>query len=229
MLKLKKIAKSMEVVISLGSKESFFSRPLLQAFAIAISLHLFFLFFVQIRTFNIFGNPPLINPVVVNADIAYIDQNEVLAQLDLQEDMPRAIREPKGSELKLPEVPRVNQSFVDIDYLVPPKSLNPLAFVEQPSHPTGTEIRVSGPISDRFIDEPITPVHSKGPSIRYLYQVQVDNASGALIWFEAISGYSDRTLTAKAETILKNMKFTPEYQTFAANGSVEIVFWREEG
>lgn len=230
MLKLKKIAKSFEVAITLHRRDSVFNRPLIQAFAIAIGLHLFFLFAVQIRSFNIFSNPPLINPVVVDADIAFIDKNDVLADLEIQENLPWAIREPVGSSLQLPDLPLSPPHFAALELSHRIFEFNPLEFTEPHRHSPGMEVSVSGPIAERYIKEslPVFPM-AKGPSTRYVYRVEIDNDTGDLIWFERLAGAADRTLASKAESILRNLKFSKDKQAFASSGSVEIMFWREEG
>lgn len=230
MLKLKKIAKTMEIAVSWRNEDSLFNRPLLQAFAIAIALHLFALCFVQIRSFNLFGTQSSIPPVVVDTDIAFIDQSDVLAQLDVREELPRAIREPEPAKLRVPVLSPPEHSFLAFDYLMTTSELDPLSFSEPPSHPSGTEVHVSGAIAERYIPTPIpsSPLPT-GPSLRYVYHIQVDNRTGELIWFERVSGNGDKLLTSKADMILRTLKFTPDSETFAANGAVEILFWRDGG
>lgn len=228
MLKLKKIAKSMEIAISLNSKDSFFNRPLIQAFAIAIGLHLLALGTIQIRSINIFGNQSEIQPVLVDIDMAHIDQSAVLTELAIRDDLPRAIPEPQTSGLRLPTLPPAESSFIAFDYVITPKNIDPLAFNTPPGHPQGTELHISGALAERFIEEPVERSQlPPGPSIRYVYNIQVDNQTGELIWFERLSENSDRLLTFKADSIIRNLRFTPDRETFTANGSVEIMFWRD--
>ena len=105
MLKLEKVAKTLEISIALRQRDSFFSAPLLQAFGIAIALHIFAGVLFQVSPFRISGSQTIFPPVLVDAELISEGESAVVAQVDAEEISPRYIKEPRLSALQMPGLP----------------------------------------------------------------------------------------------------------------------------
>src|ERR1700728_1492531 len=104
MLKLEKIAKTLEISITLRKNERLFSKSFLQALLMAVGLHLFAGIFFNVRLSKVPENQEIFLPALVESDLSSADQS-VIAQLDLEEVLPRHVKEPKGSKPSLPAFP----------------------------------------------------------------------------------------------------------------------------
>src|SRR3984885_13435148 len=112
MLKLEKIAKTMEISITLRHRDSFFSPALMTAFAIAIALHLVAGILFEVRPFKIKGSQIVFPPALVDVDISLSPENSVVALVVDEDIIPRSIKEPKGANLTLPSMPLTTGSFL---------------------------------------------------------------------------------------------------------------------
>jgi len=228
MLKLEKIAKSLEVSITLSKRERLFNRAFLQALAIAVGLHLLAGMFFQVRPFMIMGSQIVFPPVIVDADVAPSSEAGITVQMENEEATPRLIREPKGSKLALPAIPLTKGYFAHTTVQAketsdPFAALEERFFIEPVTHkekPQPARVLVSGPLAQAdFVPPPLAAI--KTPS-RNVYAVRVDAKTGTIFWYESL--YSEgRESDQRSEEILKSLKFHMPDDALVVAGEVEIL------
>lgn len=241
MLKLEKVAKTLEISITLRKRERLFNRALLQAFAFAAALHLVGLLLFHVSPFKITGNQGLIPPIVVDADISLGPEAAVIAQIESEDTVPRAIREPKGSSFTFPDVPFTDPNVLPLS--TPgkrPSDKNPLvplekeiltdALLETKRNHAPIELHISGPLAQA----PLNTLSLGRPSIhlqepyRAMYDVRLDETTGSIFWLKPLHTPVNSALDQQAEQILRELRFAEGSPSISESGMVEIYFYPEE-
>lgn len=220
MLKLEKVAKTLEVSITLRKKEPLLTKNLAWALLFALLLHLAAGLLFNVRAFLFLGSQSLIPPVQV--DSILIPAPDALVMVELAEDpFPRWLREPKKSEPTLPDWPTA-ETLVTQASREPLWEKNPfedLAFAPNLDHPppkAGIQVHFSGPLAQFSV------IHSPPPpALRYQgrFQARLEGATGTLFWLEPLQGgYTDHAV----EKWLKDFRFKPDSSHFVEDGEIEV-------
>jgi hypothetical protein len=246
MLKLEKIAKTLEISITLREREHFLNKTFVQALIIAIGLHLFAGVLFNVRFIKITASQSIFPPAFVEADLSILSDNSVVAVAEEEDNHLKHFIEAKGSKPPAPE-------FTTRDYIQQTIQLNkaceweknPFIAIEsqinQQSIPLPTfsknksfkpvSVSVSGGLDPiALIDEGWGKMDFSilkkltTPYYRVIFSVRLDNQSGCLFWHEFKTDRSNKELDYLAEYILKNMCFDINKDLFATLGEVEIVF-----
>lgn len=233
MLKLEKVSKTLDIHITLRKREKLFNRSLLQALSIAIALHLAGILFFPIAVAKMSGAFARLPPVSVAAELPITAENSVA--VEVEEVSPRIIRTPPSLSLKapplpIPELPSLEPlqkqislpSFASIeeaqrDPLLP--LLDPVPHYTQP-----VTIATSGPISaSQLTQEIILPAPIPKGRYRTVFQVEMEERTGRIFWFERKEADPHEPANLYAEKILQNLKFQTLQNAFVSSGEVEIV------
>ena len=237
MLKLEKIAKSLEISIFLKKRDSFFSASLLKAFGIAIALHLFAGLVFTVSPFRIIGSQSIFPPVLVDTELTTIAENVVVAQVDTEEISPRYIKEPRQAALHMPPLPTTrtlehpaiavqSPECNALQCAITERELSPLDIVSLQQNKVKKqpiEIVMSGDLAERSIVESgLTTAQSAYFSpTRLVFSVQVDDRSGTIFWYEP-HFYAENMVIG--EKILKDLRFQMIADSFVTVGEIEIHF-----
>lgn len=248
MLKLEKIAKTLEISITLRQRERIWSKAFVQALIIAIGLHIFAGLLFNVRLAKIMGSQTVFAPILVESDLSTLPDNSVIAQLDTDEVLPRHIKEPKGSKPALPSIPvkpgfgkdmhlnRTCDSDCDTFQALEAKMYNLEFSLSLPSTGSSTKpviIQTSGRldhenlVTEGWENMDLSPLSTlANRSYRKTYNVRIENKTGCAFWFEPdCPGANDSSLDSLAENILKNMRFETKENAFVTAGTIEIIFY----
>ncbi len=239
MLKFEKILKTLDITITVRKREGFFSRNLLQALAIAIGLHALAVILFHVGPLKIMGSQLSILPVVVDADIGLPMEGVEISQFDVADTYDRFIREPRNSSPNLPNVavsPSMLSSLSERAKIVLPPlphflesdiySLDFLMFQARNQNQDPVQIKISGLLADRLLaDDPLAGAQVKDiEDYNAVYNVQVDDRSGTIFWYEAKHREKNDRLELYAEDLLKRIHFEKREDSFVTIGEVEIQF-----
>jgi len=228
MLKLEKIAKTMEISISLRRREGFFNKRLLQALAIALFLHVSAGVLFQVRPFKVIGSQMIFPPIVVDADIQL---TPVIAELDKEDTLPRLIREPKSS---LPLFPKPGLEIAGTKSAIEPRGddfylfeqdIYPIEWMVRQKAKNPIEVTLSGPLAERkLLDDGTDHFKSIFKSGKAVFAVQVDDKTGSIFWYQSKQSQNSIELEQQAERIVRAIRFQEEGDSFVTTGEVEIQF-----
>lgn len=240
MLKLEKISKSVEIGITLRQRETFFTRNLLQAFTIAVGLHVVAALCFQVHLFKILGNQSVFPPIFVDADISLQSEGQVMAQIDQREAFPLAIKEPSRSSLKLPPLPGGEIHRPPIIHHPVPSPVDLFATLNHDIYPLDfmgakgvkrnvlpVQIHISGPLSEKKMIVKSTqnlPQVTQDSPYRVVYHVQIDDTTGAIFWYELKDKQEKMPGEAEARKILQALRFQTSEDSFVTAGEIEINF-----
>lgn len=245
MLKLEKIAKTLEISITLRQRESLFNKTFIQALMIAIGLHLFAGILFNVRFIKIAGSQTVIPPAFVEADLTAPSDNSIVAIAEEEENHPKHFIEAKGSKPQLPAIPLSEHAqqtvqlqkaccwkknpFIEIEAYANPA---PIPLPKAPNTPgQPIQVYVSGGLNAASLMqegwESIDPATLKTQATQnycVIFAVRIDGQTGSVFWYEFKTDRAHKELDALAEQILKNMRFDKSEDSFATLGEVEIVF-----
>lgn len=246
MLKLEKIAKTLEINITLRERERFFNKALMQALSFAFGLHLLAFLLFHIQFIKIIDSPSAVIPALVEADFAMTSDNTVLAITEEEGNYSRHFIETKESKPLLPtfhlcdpasEALQINRSCEwKSDPFSQMESQSNAVVIPLPKPVTGwirsLNVAILGSLSDfcllsedwKRMD--LTSIRNF-QNYRVLFSVLVDPSSGMIYWYEWITEKIHRDLDGIAEEILKNLRFTPGENLITTCGEVEISFQKD--
>jgi|GEM_PF-6256601 len=220
MLKLEKVAKTLDISITLRKKEPLLTKNLAWALLFALSLHLAAGLLFNVRSFLFLGSQSLIPPVQV--DSILLPAPDALVMVELAEDpFPRWLREPKKSEPTLPAWPTtgIQVTQANRESLWKKNLFTALPFspnLDPPSSEAGTQVHFSGPLAQFSV------IHSPPPPILHYqgrFQARLEGATGTLFWLEPLQGsYNDHAV----EKWLKEFRFQPDPSHFVEDGEIEV-------
>lgn len=225
MLRLEKGNRQNPIVISFRERPIVFSRELINAFGIALALHLSALILFHISPFKVRNPEIILPPSLVNIELP---QSEGQVMTELLENEPR-LRLPPAPQWTMPSLPEIpdsssfignslasmepilKQPFQDISIPIPQMELKKTQNVR---------VNVSGPLADCSMDSLI--VGTTGRMDRQCYAVKVEARKGTIFWFEQLEGSKEGK--AHAEELLSVLKFRPKGNALVLSGEVEIIY-----
>lgn len=246
MLKLEKIAKTLEISITLRERERFLNKTFVQALMIALGLHLLAGVLFNVHFIKITGSQSTFPPAFVEADLSTLIDNSVIAVAEEDETHLKHFVEAKGSKPPNPEISVTEyvQQTIQLNKLCEWEK-NPFIAIEAQINSQAI------PLPDLSKSKPLVPirVHVSGgldaetileegwenidlsainklpiPLYKVAFAVRLDNQSGCLFWYELKTDKFYKEVDALAEDILKNMCFKKNGDLFATLGEVEIIF-----
>ena len=246
MLKLEKIAKTLEISISLRPQAPFFTRHFIEAFSIALGLHLLAGFLFTIQRGNTSDNLTVLSPVYVESE-AFLN-NQVVADFKAEDVVHRYMQEPMES---WPEYPSFSSIPVGINaqpFRKPKKETgNPFIKSERwlatPTIPLPTlpekqwkplQISVSGGLENY----PLLNEGWRNADLAFLknlplneckasYEIRLDLQTGSIFWYQPLYSCKSGKYRRFAEQILNRMIFhVSDPSKAVVSGTVEICFFR---
>lgn len=224
MLKLEKVAKTLQISVTLRKKESILTKNLTLALLFATLLHLAAFFLFQITPFIFKESQKLILPVVVDSVIIPpLSEGGVVAQID--EDLfPRTIKEPRKSEPHLPDWPEERGQFpllgeVDTIWQKDPfEKIGMLPNLDPPFPKKGVQTLFSGPLGEVPLLY-IPPLPPQLSTYQGQFLARLESRNGRLFWFEPLQ---KDPLDPTIENWLKEFRFQPSENSFIEVGMVEV-------
>lgn len=232
MLKLERINKADELLVSIRKQPIFFNGLFLQALGYALLFHLLALILFQIAPFKVIYQESLLPPVTVLTEIPkemiYVD-----SLYDGEGSVPPYLIAPKRN----PQ-PEMNQNekivmvgephFQKVDarrhFLALEHSyeLDRLFDPIEVKEPELFSIHFSGAIAELPHDQnKIVPFPRSVQQIRL--NVQVNVRSGEIFWWKILEGKSSPEQDLYISELMKELKFTPQSQFDILSGEIEIV------
>jgi hypothetical protein len=251
MLKLEKIAKSLELSITLRERDRFFNHAFIKAFMIAIGLHLFTGLLFNVRLIKITGSRSVSLPALVDIDMSILTDKGVLAMVEEMENFPKHFVEAKISHPPLLSFPiekgekplsSLNKNsdlktnfFISLEQETYDQPALPLLWNRDQTDFKPIEVSVSGGLDSSLIleegwekiDLSMIKNHLT-QTYRVVFAVRLDNYSGSLFWYDQRTEKANKELDALAENILKNMLFAETKSSFSTSGEVEIRFTKDD-
>lgn len=233
MLKLEKTADLSTIVIRIREKERFFEPGLVKALAIALILHSGALILIHVTPFSFTSN--FIFPLVrVQSDLPLAATSALVVE-DINEEEfapPPFLFAPPlewvsgPSEFPLPSSVMFDPSMLDsIEKNMWPKWNEPLLYqLEEPL----VQLSISGDlakiplISDDPLLNQIEPLTTHSP-FYVVYEVQLDQATGEIFWFERTENSGIKRIDQLTETILLNLRFAPLNQEDTIKGTLSFI------
>lgn len=240
MLKLERTSQLSGLTVRLRERERFFEPRLLKALAIALLFHCSALLFFNITPFT-FSSAFTFPPVQVQFDqpsksistlvSAYVEESDELLP-------PPLTLIPALDWISLPQ-----QSTLTASAPLDPQALQPLEERlwpkwQEPLSPHLEEPRIQLTISGDLAELPLAvsdpllnqmqPLSSSSPAY-VTYQVQMDEKTGELFWYERIQSSGIVAIDHLTEKILLNLRFSPKSQemitgtlSFAVLQSIDV-------
>lgn len=221
MLKLEKAPNSSGLAIRMRERERLFEPRLLKALAIALILHCGALLLFQVTPFHL-SSTFTFPPVKVQAD-APIQSVSALVISSIEEEvlMPPPLRllptldwiSLNQESTLVPSVVFNPHALESLEERIWPKwEEEPLALkLEEPR----IQLTIAGDLAelplvttDPLLNEMI-PIALSGSPISVAYQVQLDEKTGEIFWYERIESSAMTTIDQLTEKILLNLRFTP--------------------
>ena len=221
MLKLERAAKTSDLSITLRKREPFFSKEMVKAVAICLTVHLGAIFLFSIATSKFGGTLTVLPPVNVVIDLPL--GGNVIVEVDREENASRYLRPPDDVALVLPEL--------DTSVILPPlevsliRANSPIIALLDPipTYDRPIQVHVSGPLSQlqRISSDPARP--SLPPGVfQAKFHVALENRSGKIFWYECLE--CPDSLQHLAEEMLHQMLFEPNEGDFVTRGDVVFTF-----
>ena len=244
MLKLERRDKSKEIQIVLSHRGSIFNRAMIQAFLLALGIHLGALILFHIEGFKIVEGTKIATPAVVELDVDSLAAVFIDSEAQGGEDSFFIVREPKRGKpaplvvLGSPhDKENLSESTV-FKSIEPPRycqrdCFSPFEFLDSISKKSPRAIRVLpiAALSGRewSYNETIKGVFESSQRVssqRVVFAVQVEDSTGEVFWFEPVQINAEDRFVKMAEEIVKTIQFKPSRNSFITAGNVEI-FWSE--
>jgi hypothetical protein len=243
MLKLEKMAKTLEISMTFKPRERLFDPLFLKALAIAILLHTLAGFLVHIRHNLFIDSPSVFPPAVVDTDPS-LSHAGVIAHLEADDLSLYPIPRPKETPLPLPTMPLASH-LPKPEILQKGRTSSRQLFTRLSDHSplfeqqwlTGPEftrtscIHLSGALQNKKLlynglDKlDLTTLNSMtAPFTQAIYEVRLDTRSGTLFWFKPLG---TSRVSKECESILKRIQFEPEMSGAIVSGEVSIVLIKE--
>jgi hypothetical protein len=227
------------ITFRVGSK--LFTPTFVRGLALAIGLHLSGFIIFQVSPFKIGLIETTFPPTQVNIDMGTPSDGAALAQLEGEGTLSKAMAKPKPS---IPNIPPVTEFAMERGPAYPKEqtiSRYPFQQIEtglyftnfldlsfpSPRSANRIEIQVCGDLANREIlhtgwnDRDPLPSYSKGDYFA-IYDIQVEDRTGRVFWYEQRQGPDKKKLNALAEKILHNLQFAKDPYGCVSLGSVEI-------
>lgn len=246
MLKLEKVAKSLEVSISLRAQKPFFSLHLIIAFAIALGFHLAAILLFTIRHSDGTQHLSIFPAVYVESIVS--SNNHVSIDLNSEDINFRYMHEP-------PELKPIYPILAGFTVNELPRTINrqesemPFIKVEQwltaPSMPLlqrdkkkakVLDIQIFGGLESYSLfnegwGKNELALLAKLPfnECKASYEIRLDLQSGSIFWYQPIFDCKSKKFCHLAEQILNRLIFNvPEPSKAIASGLIEISYKRDE-
>jgi hypothetical protein len=246
MLKLEKIAKALEISISLRKKEPLFNKAFLHALAIALGLHFAAGLLFNVRFVKIMDNQRTLSPVLVESDASLQTDYNVVAVTDTEDVFfSRRMSAPVESQPQFlspsyQEIPNQNtythppckwdsDSFWAVETCLHDPFFPSLSFAKSTDKPI--TVLVSGGLDPEHLmtdgSDQIDPSALAILPNQYYknsYEIRIDNKTGRVFWYEAKAIGSNKELNKLGERILNEIAFKPKNEGFVTLGMAEILF-----
>lgn len=241
MLKLEKRSKSSGLTLRMREREGFFEPRLLKALAIALILHMCALVLFHVTPFY-FSSTSIFPPIQVEMD-SPIQGSSALAALDLEEESilpPPLTLVPaldwfsfSQESTLIPSLTLDLHTFQQIEDQIWPKwQIPPLSLkLEEPR----IQLAISGDLAhyplvttDPLLHQMKNLSSDESPPAYVTYQVQLDQKTGELFWYERIES-STTAINQLTEKILLNLRFSlPEKRQAIVKGNLHFVVLNSE-
>lgn len=236
MLKLEKSSRLSGITVRLREREGFFEPRLLKALAVALFLHAGGLALFQVIPFS-FTSSFIFPPVKVQSDhpaqsisavaSSYPESvDEELAPPSLSLIPPLEIAYlPQNSTLS-PIVAFDPHAFRPLEERLWPAWDSPLTLeLEEPR----IRLSISGELAKHSLaaTDPLLSqmqsIHKSSTPAYVTYNVQMDEATGELFWFDRVQSSGTREIDQLTEKILFNLRFTPDQSGEPVIGNIHFV------
>jgi hypothetical protein len=240
MLKLEKTSQHSGLTVRLREQQGFFEPRLLKALAIALVLHCGALFFFHVIPFAI-STTFIFPPVEVHSDhplegvttfaTSYLEDNEEL--------LPPPVSIMTGLDWFLIQQPSILEPSPTLDPLALqsleeklwPKWQDPLFLkLEEPS----IRLVISGELAhlpliatDPLLNQ-MQPLSSTSSPAYVTYQVQLDEKTGELFWYDRLESSGLATIDHLTEKILLNLRFSNPESNERLQGTLNFVVLNSE-
>lgn len=224
MLRLAKAKKSQEIVISLREREGFLTKALLQAFALALFIHMSGFLLFQVQPFKLTSSY-IFAPV--NVEIPVIDGHLELSKELIKEDL---------AFLELPsiifETPKEALVIDDLSILPMLTQVDYHSTLQIPYEYKPIQIMISGQLAQRPLkeqmDEGVAVAASpeKVSAEMMQYQVQVDPYTGEIIWYKKTKGSEE--FLELSEGLLSKLRFETDHTFEHIVGEVTFILQKEK-
>lgn len=221
MLRLEKGSKKLD--ITLRQRERIFTRPLLQALAIALAIHLAALILFPIALTRFSGSLQVLPPISVAALLPSL--SDVSSDIAEEQIPSRYLQPPKSRKLSLPAPSSLQLAMPEFhpSQNEPHDFLNDFLYHE-PRFAESLTLRLSGPLALRkrlpLSHKPSIPACSG----RVVFLVQLENRSGKIFWLERKEPHADEKVNQLAENLILGLLFEPVREAFVTEGEVEVIF-----
>jgi hypothetical protein len=240
-LKLERSSKGSDLTIIWRDQEHFFNSLFWQALGIALMLHLGAFLIFHIQAFKI-ESSFVFPPIKVGADYgSFSTANTLLLADQNQEELTNLPPPPlfdssfpklvfnhlQSQQLPLPSLELINHAFDSIEHralnLIHPSAPFPIFYYPIQMHLTGELADHPFTQEDSLIL--MTPLQKKGPLKHFhiRYQVQIDDLSGQVFWYDKKQTSGISRLDELAEKILLSLKFDPNFDSHFLVGEIYFV------
>ncbi len=227
MLRLQKGTRQNPIVMTFRERPLVFSRELIQAFGLALGIHILAIILFHISPFRVRNPEIILPPSLVNIEIPK-SEGQVITELHEIEPRLRLPPAPRWTSPGLPGIPD-SSSFLD-NHLASMEPLLKKPFQElrlalpQTAEPAPHSVRVtvSGPLSACEMDSLKMTIPDTVKHERQQFAVKVDTSKGEIFWYEQLEGSKDGR--AFAEDILTALRFSPNPKDIVISGEIEIIY-----
>jgi hypothetical protein len=246
MLKLEKNS-NQEITFKIRDKEKIFNRTFMNAFFLAMGLHLFAIIIFQVKPFGL-ANSDLILPTISVETDKVLNKNQIAtAETRIAEIFSRGILEPALSQISLPDIPK-NTFISHIEFIHKNNSLlHPFIELEQEYHkpwlgkiefPIISQpllIKASGRLANRKFSSPLVeewndlykeelfPKNSL-KKYRVIFLVEIEDKTGEVFWFTAKETSENNLVNKIAEKFIHEIIFEKKDSSFISSGEIEFFF-----
>lgn len=230
MLKLER--KDGGLSIAIRDKEKWFSSSLLIGLFIALALHGSAIFLFDIQSFRTHRSRTL-PPAMVETDLTL---NDELQQIYVQQEEDKKKR--RDPLMPIPSTPKLQQTFlpsVKYDEIIKPTLVeNSFDSLEKSELlPIDSEtmafpevfVQLSGGLAGRKMNwtSPAPKIYTEFPTyVHYLAEVQVDEISGLIFWWQPVSIDGEISLQGEAEKVLSTLILSSINAKGISRGLVDI-------
>lgn len=227
MLRIEKGTRHNPIVLTFRDKPLVFSLEFVQAFGIALGIHLFALILFHISPFKVRNPEITLPPSLVHIELTS-GEGQVVTDLHDSEPRLRMPAPPRWTNPSFPDIPD-SSSFTD-DLTVSMEPLLKKGFDEAPIvlheefpvQDAAVHVIVSGPLANYEMDPVIASLTETTPASRQHFAVKVDAKSGTVFWYEQLEGTKEGKI--QAEQILGNLRFHAQDRSIILSGEVEIIY-----
>lgn len=236
MLRLEKTSHTSHIVIRMRERERFFEPPLLKALAIALILHIGALILFHVTPFS-FTTAFTFPPVHVQFDSLVKEKGVstfISPRIEEEEIAPPPISliplldwiSFSQESILAPSITFDPQDLKSLEERVWPKWEEPLSLnLEEPR----IQLTISGDLaelpliaSDPLLNQ-MQPISSHNSPVYVTYQVQLDEKTGELFWYERVVSSKEPAVDQLTEKILLNLRFAPPQHQEIVTGTVNFV------